>query len=45
MQQFGLRLHVYPIDGRLHEHFEPNVRITVHGADRPGIVDVERQER
>ncbi len=38
MQQFGLRLHVDPIDGRLHEHVEPNVRITVHGADRPGIV-------
>jgi glycine cleavage system transcriptional repressor len=37
-QKFGLRLHVDAIEGRLHEHVEPNVRITVHGADRPGIV-------
>lgn len=37
-QQLGLRLHVDAIDGRLHEHVEPNARITVHGADRPGIV-------
>ena len=37
-QQFSLRLHVDAIEGRLHEHVEPNVRITVHGADRPGIV-------
>jgi glycine cleavage system transcriptional repressor len=34
----ALRVHVDPIEGRLHEHVEPNVRIAVHGADRPGIV-------
>ena len=34
----GLRLHVDPIDGVLHRHPEPNVQVTVHGADRPGIV-------
>jgi glycine cleavage system transcriptional repressor len=34
----GLHVHIDPIEGRLHEHVEPNVRITVHGADRPGIV-------
>ncbi len=34
----SLRVHADPIEGRLHEHVEPNVRIAVHGADRPGIV-------
>ncbi len=34
----ALHVHVDPIEGRLHEHVEPNVRIAVHGADRPGIV-------
>lgn len=33
-----LRLHIDPIDAGLHRHQEPNVQITVHGADRPGIV-------
>jgi glycine cleavage system transcriptional repressor len=33
-----LRLHIDPIQGRLHHHQEPNVQVTVHGADRPGIV-------
>lgn len=33
-----LRVHVDAIEGRLHEHLEPNVRIAVYGADRPGIV-------
>jgi glycine cleavage system transcriptional repressor len=33
-----LRLHVDAIEGRLHQHIEPNARIVVHGADRPGIV-------
>ncbi len=37
-RQFSLRIHVDAIEGHLHEHQEPNVRITVHGADRPGIV-------
>ena len=34
----GLRLHVEPIHGELHRHVEPNVQVTVYGADRPGIV-------
>lgn len=34
----GLRLHIDPIEGVLHRHQEPNVQVTVHGADRPGIV-------
>ena len=33
-----LRLHPDPIHGGLHQHVEPNVQVTVHGADRPGIV-------
>jgi len=37
-QRLGLRLHLDAIEGHLHEHIEPNARITVHGADRPGIV-------
>jgi glycine cleavage system transcriptional repressor len=37
-RRMDLRVHVDPIEGRLHEHLEPNVRIVVHGADRPGIV-------
>jgi glycine cleavage system transcriptional repressor len=35
---FGLRVHVDPIDGKLHEHIEPNLHIRVSGADRAGIV-------
>ena len=34
----GLRVHIDPMDGGLHRHLEPDVRITVFGADRPGIV-------
>ncbi len=33
-----LHVHVDRIEGRLHQHVEPNVQIAVHGADRPGIV-------
>jgi len=33
-----LRLHVDPIEGRLHDHIVPNMQISVHGADRPGII-------
>ncbi|NOZ53507.1 MAG: amino acid-binding protein [Gammaproteobacteria bacterium] len=33
-----LHCHVDAIDGRLHEHRESNVRISVYGADRTGIV-------
>jgi len=34
----GLRLHLDPIHAELHQHVEPNVQVTVYGADRPGIV-------
>jgi glycine cleavage system transcriptional repressor len=37
-KQLGLHVHIDAIEGRLHEHVEPNVRLAVHGADRPGIV-------
>jgi glycine cleavage system transcriptional repressor len=37
-QSMQLTLHVDAIEGKLHQHVEPNVRVTVHGADRPGIV-------
>jgi glycine cleavage system transcriptional repressor len=37
-RDMDLHVHIDAIEGRLHEHVEPNVRITVHGADRPGIV-------
>ncbi|MDX5333053.1 MAG: ACT domain-containing protein [Gammaproteobacteria bacterium] len=36
--EMGLRIHVDPIEGGLHRHLVPDVRITVHGADRAGIV-------
>lgn len=36
--ELGLRLHLDPIEAALHRHQEPNVQVTVHGADRPGIV-------
>jgi len=34
----GLHWHVDRIEGHLHRHLEPDVRITVYGADRAGIV-------
>lgn len=34
----GLHLHLDEIQAHLHEHVQPNVRITVYGADRAGIV-------
>ncbi|MFQ5482378.1 MAG: glycine cleavage system protein R [Nitrospinaceae bacterium] len=34
----GLTVHVDAIEGRLHQHVEPNLRISVYGADRPGII-------
>ena len=37
-QELGLHCHFDSIDGHLHEHREPNVRISVYGADRTGIV-------
>jgi len=33
-----LHYHVDQIDGELHRHLEPNVQISVHGADKAGIV-------
>jgi glycine cleavage system transcriptional repressor len=38
VEDFGLRLHVDPIEGALHAQQEANVQVTVYGADRPGIV-------
>ena len=37
-ESLGLKLHVDKISGELHHHIEPDVRITVSGADRAGIV-------
>jgi glycine cleavage system transcriptional repressor len=37
-ESLGLHLHVDRIDAKLHQHLEPDVRITVYGADRAGIV-------
>lgn len=37
-ESLDLHLHVDRIEGHLHQHLEPDVRITVHGADRAGIV-------
>jgi glycine cleavage system transcriptional repressor len=34
----GLNMHVDRIEGELHRHMVPDVRITVFGADRAGIV-------
>lgn len=36
--EMELRLSLEPIDGALHVHETPDVCITVHGADRAGIV-------
>ncbi len=37
-RSLGLHFHVDAIEGRLHRHREPDVAITVYGADRAGIV-------
>lgn len=37
-ESMGLQLHVDHIDAKLHEHRIPDVRISVYGADRAGIV-------
>lgn len=37
-ESLGLHLHIDAIDGHLHQHLIPDVRITVYGADRAGIV-------
>jgi len=36
--ELNLHLHIDAIEGHLHQHRDPEVRITVHGADRAGIV-------
>lgn len=36
--ELELQSHVMPIAGVLHEHPEPDARVTVYGADRTGIV-------
>lgn len=36
--ELELRCHVDPIEGTLHRRLEPDVRISVYGADRAGIV-------
>jgi len=33
-----LHLHLDRIEGKLHQHLEPDVRINIYGADRAGIV-------
>jgi len=35
---FGLHCHFDEIEGHLHDHREPNVRISVYGSDRSGIM-------
>ena len=37
-ESMGLHLHVDRIEAKLHQHLEPDVRITVYGADKAGIV-------
>jgi glycine cleavage system transcriptional repressor len=37
-QQLSLRMHLDLIDATLHDYHEPNVDITVYGADKAGIV-------
>lgn len=36
--QLGLHVHLDAIEGHLHEHQIPNIRVSMHSADRPGIV-------
>lgn len=37
-EALGLEVHIDPIEGRRHQHLQPDVRVTVFGADRMGIV-------
>lgn len=37
-REMQVHCHVDRIDGKLHTHLEPNVRVSVFGADRAGIV-------
>ncbi|WP_455204206.1 ACT domain-containing protein, partial [Kaarinaea lacus] len=36
--ELQLRVHIDPIKGQLHDHRIPDVRISVYGADRAGII-------
>lgn len=36
--EFGLKLHIDETDAALHQQREPDALVTVHGADRAGIV-------
>lgn len=38
IDSLGLCMHIDQIEGHLHQHVVPNVRIAVHGADRAGII-------
>jgi len=38
IKDLGLHLHIDPIEAHLHKHLIPNLRVSVYGADRPGIV-------
>lgn len=37
-ESLDLHLHIDAIKAELHKHLQPDVRISVYGADRPGIV-------
>jgi glycine cleavage system transcriptional repressor len=37
-RELGLRLHLDPVRGGLHQHLVPNIQVRVAGADRAGIV-------
>lgn len=37
-KELGLKIHIDSIDAHLHDHQIPNIRVTMHGADRPGMV-------
>jgi len=37
-ESLGLHLHLDRIEAKMHKHMEPDVRISVYGADRAGIV-------
>jgi glycine cleavage system transcriptional repressor len=36
--ELALRIHIDPIRAELHQHVDPDVRVSVYGADRAGIV-------
>ena len=38
LSKLDLKIHIDPIDAHLHQHIIPNIRVSVYGADRPGIV-------